>query len=287
MADMTIRSCILAARKKLTQADIDDAAFNADCMAAAILKVSNGRLPLLWCSPATPEFEKSLESMVERRCCREPLQYIIGEWSFLDFEVDVAPGALIPRPETEEVFLTAAAVIANKDFAGNFRFADVGTGSGVLGIAMARRFAGAEGFLVDISDAALNVAAANLNRYPQLCGRISLMRGDLLQTFAPASLEVVISNPPYILSDEISCLQTEVADFEPCLALDGGVNGLDLIEKLVAQAAVCLKPGGILVFEHGHGQRSELLELLGPDWSLLSAADDLAGRERYVIVTRK
>jgi release factor glutamine methyltransferase len=287
MAAQTIRACILDARKRLAQSDIDDAVFNADCMAAAILNVGNSRLPLLWDAPATAEFIGSLESMVQRRCRHEPLQYIIGEWSFLDFDVRVGPGALIPRPETEEVFLAAAGFIAKKAFADSFRFADVGTGTGILGIAMARRFRGAEGFLVDISPDALNIATANLQKFPEFCGRVALVRSDLLQAFAADSLHVIVSNPPYIVSEEVLGLQAEVACFEPHLALDGGASGLDLIEKLVDQARSCLKSGGLLVFEHGHGQRQSLMPLFENGWSLISAADDLAGRERYVVLEKK
>lgn len=283
----SVRQVILEARCQLERHGIDDAAFNADCLAARALDVSNGRLPSFWEKTAAKEFCARLADLVQRRCRHEPLQYLIGEWGFLDFEVQVGPEALIPRPETEDVFMAAAGVIDKKQFRSEFRFADVGTGTGVLGIAMVRHFAGAHGCLVDLSEKALSLAKLNTLRFPESANRLSLLRGDLLASFKDASLQVVISNPPYIVTDEVKSLQPEVSNFEPCMALDGGPTGLELIEKLLAQAAKVLVAGGLMIFEHGHGQREALKKMLNASWSLLLAGDDLSGRERYFILERK
>lgn len=286
MTASTIREHILAARQLLAGHQIEDAAFNADCLAAHVLGITNGRLPQFWNQPADDSFVVLFQQLLDRRCHNEPLQYLLGEWSFLDFDVRVGPGALIPRPETEEVFLAAAAEIARRPFADSFSFADVGTGTGILGIAMARKFAGATGFLLDISPAALQIAAANLQRFPEAAARLELRQNDLLSGFAPDSLDVVISNPPYIESAEVPVLQAEVSRFEPHLALDGGKDGLELIERLLAQAITVIRPGGLLIFEHGHGQRQNLTGLIGSCWRLIAAADDLHGCERYFILER-
>ena len=153
------------------------------------------------------------------------MQYILGEWSFLDFDVSVGSGALIPRPETEEVFMAAAKTIENTAFSDSFKFADIGTGTGILGIALARKFAGASGFLVDISSDALQVAASNLHRFPELTSRIELINADLLSAFGIQQLHVILSNPPYVNSADIAHLMPEVSKFEPHLALDGGQSG--------------------------------------------------------------
>ena len=282
----TIREQIIAARKLLTESRVEDAAFNADCLAAHVLGITNGQLPQLWNQPADDSFVRSFQQLLERRCCSEPLQYLLGEWSFLDFDVRVAPGALIPRPETEEVFMAAAAEIARRPFAANFSFADVGTGTGILAIAMARKFAGASGFMLDVSPAALQIAAANRQRFPEIAARLELRQNDLLSGFAPDSLDVVISNPPYIESAEVPILQAEVSRFEPHLALDGGKDGLELIDRLLKQAISVIKPGGLLIFEHGHGQRQRLNEMLNSHWRVIAAADDLHGCERYFILEK-
>ena len=286
MAILTVRQLILNARRELAGHQIEDAAFNADCLAARVLGVNNGSLLRFWETPATDQFCREFASLLHRRCQHEPLQYLVGEWGFLDFEVQVGPGALIPRPETEEVFLAAARAIDERPFKTGFRIADIGTGTGILGIAMARRFPGAAGFLVDLSAEALALAQGNLKKFSEIEGRLALLQGDLLSAFADASLHMIISNPPYVVSEDIPNLQPEVSKFEPEMALDGGPHGIELIEQLLVEAWRVLLPGGLLVFEHGHGQRPELLKLTASRWQLLLAGDDLCGRQRYLVLER-
>lgn len=286
----TIKQVMVGARGRLEEAGIEDAAFNVNCMAAAILGVDIGQLPLHWQKMAGADFVGRLDEMVRRRCLHEPLQYILRSWSFLDMTLVTRPGALIPRPETEEVFMAAAKAIEESLSAGripySFRFADVGTGTGALGLAMARRFAQARGLLIDISEAALEIAAENLSVYKDLYKRIDVVRSNLLEAVQPASQHVIISNPPYVNRGDIAALMPEVSEHEPLLALDGGTSGLNLIELLIVQAAEKLLPAGLLIFEHGHGQRAAIKELIGKDWSSWQVGDDLSGRERYFILTR-
>ncbi|NLF95519.1 MAG: peptide chain release factor N(5)-glutamine methyltransferase [Candidatus Riflebacteria bacterium] len=286
----TIKQVMVGARGRLEEAGIEDAAFNVNCMAAAILGVDIGQLPLHWQEMAGADFVGRLDEMVRRRCAHEPLQYILRSWSFLDMTLVTRPGALIPRPETEEVFMAAAKAIEESLSAGripySFRFADVGTGTGALGLAMARRFAQARGLLIDISEAALEIAAENLSVYKDLYKRIDVVRSNLLEAVQPASQHVIISNPPYVNRGDIAALMPEVSEHEPLLALDGGTSGLNLIELLIVQAAEKLLPAGLLIFEHGHGQRAAIKELIGKDWSSWQVGDDLSGRERYFILTR-
>ncbi|MDD3145948.1 MAG: peptide chain release factor N(5)-glutamine methyltransferase [Candidatus Riflebacteria bacterium] len=286
MSAETLRELILAARLELESHAVEDAAFNADCLAAMLLKVKNSQLHGYWQKPADADFRERFARLIERRCSHEPLQYIVGEWSFLDFDVLVGPGVLIPRPETEDVFMAAVQAISLRPFKDAFRFADVGTGSGILGIAMTRRFNGAIGAMVDLSDTALMIARQNLQRFDEIAPRLSLLRCDLLGAFAPSSLQVVISNPPYIVAGDIAGLQPEVSQYEPIMALNGGPSGIDLIEKLVRQSEQVLARGGLLVFEHGHGQRQQLMQMINSSWSLIKAGNDLGNRERYMILER-
>jgi len=286
----TVKQVMMTARGRLAAAGIDDAAFNVNCMAATILAVDIGQLPLHWQENAGADFVGRLDEMVRRRCAHEPLQYILRSWSFLDMTLVTRPGALIPRPETEEVFMAAAKAVEESISAGriphNFRFADVGTGTGALGLAMARRFVEAHGLLIDISEAALEVTAENLLVYKDVYKRAGVVRSNLLEAVRPASMHVIISNPPYVNRGDIASLMPEVSEYEPLLALDGGTSGLDLIELLIVQAAEKLLPGGLLIFEHGHGQRAAIKELIDKNWSSWQAGDDLSSRERYFILTR-
>ncbi len=287
----TIRQILTRAQARLEQAGIDDAAFNLRCMATAALGVDAGQLPLYWSEIASADFVGRLDSMVSRRCAHEPLQYILGSWGFLDMTLVTRPGVLIPRSETEEVFMAAAKAIEEAITARvlpqNFWFADVGTGSGALGIALARRFIEAQGLLIDVSAAALEIAKENLSVYSELYTRVGVVLTDLLSAVQPASMHVIISNPPYVNRGDIAALMPEVRDHEPHLALDGGTSGLDLIEHLLDQAAEKIVAGGLFIFEHGHGQRQAIRNLSdNDDWSACCVGDDLSARERWFILTR-
>ena len=280
----TVKDVINEAVAILESSNIEDAKHNANLLVARLLGVSYTRLPICWAERISEDFCQKLSLMLSRRCANEPLQYILGEWSFLDFDVNVAPGVLIPRPETEEVFLAAVDAIKAYKIPENFHFADIGTGTGILGIAMATYFPKADGCLVDISDNALAIAKSNLERYPEIISRTKLVKSDLLEAFSPDSLDIIISNPPYIDSDEVKTLMPEVVNHEPHLALDGGPGGLVLIDKLLKQAESVLKTNGLFIFEHGHGQRKEIEKLLTASWNIIKEGNDFAGNERYFVL---
>lgn len=280
----SIKELLNAAVQVLEKANIDDTKQNVNQMASKALNISYTRLPLYWQKPVSDSFLIEFDSMINRRLAHEPLQYILGEWSFLDFEVNVGEGALIPRPETEEVFLAAEKAIKAYSIRPDFHFADIGTGTGILGLAMAKNFSESIGYLVDISDKALEIAKSNLQKYSELKARLSLIKSDLLEAFKSDSLDVIISNPPYIDSEEVKSLMPEVVDYEPHLALDGGRNGLELIDKLLKQAEIVLKNKGLFIFEHGHGQRYEIKKLLLPCWKIIEEGNDFADKERYFVL---
>lgn len=282
----SLKELLFSARQELEKAGIEDSAVNSDLLAASLLKCERARLPLMWNDFPSGEFSVNFSQLVRRRCNHEPLQYILGVWPFLDFTVKTVRGALIPRPETEEVFLAAARQIESMKLPADFTFADVCTGTGILGIALARRFRLAIGWLSDISPEALTIAKENVFCLHGLSERVGIIKADLLESFSENSLDVIISNPPYINSSDMNNLMPEVKDFEPSLALHGGKDGLDLIRRLLLQASFCLKPGGLLIFEHGHGQRESIDLLLekNAEFDRLMAGDDLCGCERFFVL---
>lgn len=282
----TVKEAINKAIQTLEKAGIEDASHNANLMAAKLLAISYTKLPFYWTKPASQQFLENFSVMLERRLANEPLQYILEEWSFLDFDITALPGALIPRPETEEVFLAAVKAIKEKKTNPSFVFADIGTGTGVLGIAMAKYFPDSKGTLVDISEEALKITQINVNKFPEIKERLTLLKSDLLQDFDENSLDVIISNPPYIDSDEVKTLMPEVVNYEPHLALDGGIGGIEIINKLLIQAQKVLKPNGLFIFEHGHGQRKAITDILTAAWSIIKAGNDFAGNERYFVLLR-
>lgn len=284
MESRSIKALLNDAVQTLEKAGIEDAKLNVNLIASKILEIEYTKLPFYWNKPVADDFYNQFQKLLERRLKHEPIQYILGEWCFLDFDVNVGEGALIPRPETEEVFLAAVEAIKNNIQKQDFKFADVGTGTGILGLAMAKYFPKSIGYLVDISDKALKIAERNLLKYSELKSRLSLVNSDLLEAFNVDSLDVIISNPPYIDSQEVLELMPEVTNYEPHLALDGGKGGLVLINKLQIQASKVLKNNGLFIFEHGHGQREAIEKLLLPSWKILKEGNDFADKERFFIL---
>ena len=283
----TLHQFIIAARQKLKAAEIEDPAFNTDLIVAQLLNCNRGKLPLLWNKIPDNDFVNNFQARIERRCRHEPLQHILSTWQFLDFEIKVSKNALIPRPETEELFLGLVKTLKSQNFRSDFVFADVCTGTGILGIAISRYFKKAFGWLTDVSMPALELCRQNIE-LNSTKKNTEVLCSDLLSAFAPESIDIVISNPPYIADSEMSELMPEVRDHEPHLALNGGTKGLEIIDRLLKQGLKVLKDQGLLIFEHGHGQRNDILNIIETQtqFSILEAADDLCGKERFIILKK-
>jgi len=216
----------------------------------------------------------------------EPLQYLVGLCPWRDLELMVAPGVLIPRQETELLVDHACDALARS--CPEPLWADLGTGSGCLAIALALAQPLSSGVASDISDDALQQAARNLESHG-VAGRVQLRRGDWWQALKPwwGRLDLVVANPPYIPSALLADLDPVVRDHEPCLALDGGADGLAAIRRVVAGAGQALAPGGVLLLEHHHDQSAAVLTLL--DQAGLeqpSAHVDLEGVLRFAAARR-
>lgn len=189
---------------------------------------------------------------------QEPLQYLVGVCPWRDLQVLVAPGVLIPRQETE--CLVDLACSGGRE---PRLWADLGTGSGCLALALARAFPAAAGLAVDLSPEALAQAAANLAHH-HLQDRVTLCRGSWWDSLRPwwGLLDLALANPPYIPTALVAGLDPLVRDHEPGLALDGGVDGLDAIRAVVEGAPRALAPGGRLLIEHHHDQSEAVQQLL-------------------------
>jgi release factor glutamine methyltransferase len=225
--------------------------------------------------------------MVTRRSRREPLQQIVGSTSFCGFEIAVNRHVLVPRPETELLaeegwnFLNQVLQRGLQSPSG----LDFGTGSGCLAIALAAKCPGARLCAVELSQEAL-VLAQDSARKNGVAERIEFFHGDGFTALPPErnAFDLVVSNPPYIPSAEIACLQPEVRDFEPRSALDGGPDGLDYFRRLAREAAAFLNPGGKLMLEFGDGQSKGLQALFEKEnWIVETLRDDYNQRPRILI----
>jgi release factor glutamine methyltransferase len=215
-----------------------------------------------------------------------PLQYLVGHGYWRDFVVEVGPGVLIPRPETETmvdlaVDLWGEAKVWPDD---GLLWADLGTGSGCLALGLAQAFPGRQGLAVDVSRVALDQARHNLAR-SGLLSRVRLIEGHWWQALQPwwGRLALVLANPPYIPSAVVDQLDPVVRDHEPRLALDGGADGLACLREIVATAPLALAPGGLLLLEHHHDQSQRVLDGLAHHGLVdRQAHADLEGHQRFV-----
>jgi release factor glutamine methyltransferase len=231
-----------------------------------------------------PDFARNYHALVERRLGREPFAYIVGEQEFWGLPFKVSPAVLIPRHETE--LIVEATLELFPDPAGSLNAADLGTGSGCLAVALAIERPAARIVATDISSAALEVARDNAARHG-VAGRIQFGCADLLDGL-DGRFDLIACNPPYVAERDRRGLQPEVRDHEPDVALYGGADGCDLVERLVDGAAIHLRPGGYLLFEFGLGQDERIESLIAGTESLrlLELRRDLQGIARTAVVQR-
>jgi len=240
-------------------------------------------------------------SLVARRVSGVPTQHLTGHQEFWGLDFEVTPDVLIPRPETEHVIEatlerlgTAVGGTASLRDA-ELRIADVGTGSGCVAIALAHELPNARFVATDISAATLEVARRNASRHG-VAPRIDFVESNLLDVFLHESrapnhesrlLDAIASNPPYIGRREASTLAREVREHEPESALFAGETGTEMYAPLIVQAALLLKPDGILVLELGYNSGDHVLRLLDvPEWTDPSITNDLAGIKRVASARR-
>jgi release factor glutamine methyltransferase len=277
----TLADEISLAEKALADAGIDTARTDAEWITSHVLGRRRGSLMVNPDEAFPIERQQHFHDLVGRRARREPLAYVIGSVVFRGLELEVGPGALVPRPETE---VTAERAIARaRDRGPRPTLVDVGTGCGAIALAMAAEVPNARIFATEQMGAARGWALRNLARTGLRC---TLLPGDLMSPLHPAlggGVDVVVSNPPYIAESELQALPPEVRRFEPREALIAGPTGLEVIVELLEQVRMWLAPGGWLVVEIGETQGprvKRLLEVIGYD--AVTVTKDLAGRDRVV-----
>ena len=298
----TLHRRIQDARHRFERAGIEpaEAAIDADVLARhALGGWERGQLLVRQHDACPAGFASVFDALVRRREQREPTAYIIGRREFWNLDIEVRPGVLVPRPETELLVEEALSRLSPEGAErgrlpgppgtappARPRVADVGTGSGCIAVAIARWFPSGEVVAIDASDEALAVARVNATRH-DVSERVRFVRADLL-TGVAGPFDAVVSNPPYVPAPDIAGLQPEVREHEPLQALAGGADGLDVIRRLVPEAAAVLHPGGWLLFEFGFGQDGGVRAIIAAEarLELVEVRADLAGIPR-VAVARK
>jgi release factor glutamine methyltransferase len=249
-----------------------------------LLDVPYSYLIIHFNQPLTAEQEKGYHQLITRAQQGEPIPYIIGHAPFFDFDLYVAPGVLIPRPETEQLVELAVAWIkeqAAETAQKALKVVDVGSGSGCIAIALARQLPQLQVTAVDISPTALTIAQQNAQRLAP--NRIAFQQSDLLQAISDP-VDLIVANLPYVTSGEWQVLADGVKLHEPVLALDGGEDGLDLIRRLLPQVTTRLRPNGALFLEIGW-QQGKAAHKLAQDCfpeATIKILPDFAGHERFL-----
>lgn len=236
---------------------------------------------------ASEEVCELTESFVQRRLRGEPMPYILGQWDFYGMTLTVTPDVLIPRDDT--VVVTELAIKKAMYLEQNPRILDLCTGSGCIGLAIARRVKDARVTLGDVSAAALRVARRNVSQL-KLTGRVNCVAMDALkpaQEFL-GTYDLIVSNPPYVTTQEMEALDPSVRDFEPHLALDGGADGLDFYRAIIKNYSSALAPRGYLCFEFGMGQENAVCSLLmRGGYEILELKKDTAEITRAVLAQKR
>jgi release factor glutamine methyltransferase len=231
--------------------------------------------------PLEAEERSRFKTLVKQRIQGTPTQYLTGKQEFWSLEFQVAPGVLIPRPETEH--LVEASINVAAQFP-QLAIIDVGTGSGNVAISLKKEIPHAEVYASDISEAALEIAKRNAGNLLDGESRIVFRHGDLLQPFSGNTFDLIISNPPYVSAAEYETLSCEIREHEPKLALFAGEEGLDVYRQLIPQAHSYLNPHGYVLVEIGYGQKDSVVGIFEEHgFAIQNVIKDYAGIDRVMI----
>jgi release factor glutamine methyltransferase len=279
---MTLRELLGSAVEQLRRAGIPEAELDARILLEAVTGRNRAGIVLDADKNVARDDQNVYFDYLKRRKRREPLAYILGEQEFWSLPFTVSPDVLIPRPETE-FLLDRVLSLSRRENLEQGNILDLCCGSGVIAIVLALETA-KKVFASDISEKAMALTKCNIRRH-NLCGKVVQVVADLLTPFAEKqSFSLIVSNPPYVKSgDVLDKLQPEVADFEPHLALDGGISGLDMIKKIHSQLTGILCPGGQFFMEIGADQGTAVTSLFcSTQFKKVEILKDYAGRDRVL-----
>lgn len=296
---LLVKEILQLGERQLADAGVWDAAIDSKELYCFLMGINSSQLILEYQKTLPDSLCDEYFKIIDKRSEGVPVQHITGVQEFMGYEFNVNEKVLIPRQDTETMVEDALNIIKDNILRNekllerpkrDWDILDLCCGSGCIGISIAKECPNTKVTCSDLSKDAVEVAKGNASK---LAAKVSFVEGDLLTPFKgrfrTKKFDMIISNPPYIRSDVIPTLQREVKDHEPMMALDGGESGLDFYEKIIAEAADCLKKEGVLMLEIGHDQAEAVCGLLkaAGSYERISAYKDLAGRDRIVVAVNK
>ena len=257
---MTIKDILHIATQHLKKKEIDNPRLTAEVLLAFLLNLRREELYMNYGMKLNKKEIKDYCSLIKRRVKGEPIQYITGKKEFWSLEFFVTPSVLIPRPETEVLVENAISCLKRIK---NPYVLDLGTGSGVIAITIAKEVPGARIWASDISEEAIKVAIKNAKKHG-VFNKIQFLVGDLWEPFRHQAIKfhLIATNPPYIPEEDYNCLPQEIRDWEPRIALNGGAKGITLIKRIIKGAEFFLLHGGWILMETSPEQIQPSIELL-------------------------
>lgn len=283
---MEIKDLIRMGIKKLDRRKYSNPPLECVLLLAYLLDVDKTYIYIHNNEEVPSSVEDKYFSLIDERRKGYPIQYILKEKEFMGISFYIEEGVLIPRPDTEILVQYVLDYIDEKYKERDIKIVELGTGSGCISLSIAYYKKNVFVYSVDIDKKANAVAEENSKRL-KLPGRVKILEGDLFQGIKNMglknSVDIIVSNPPYIPEDEIFGLQDEIKKYEPLWALDGGEDGLDYYRRIIPQSKEYLKNRGILVFEMGFDQGRKIKELMEKEnFRNINILKDLQGLDRVI-----
>ena len=286
---VTINEILKEAASRIKEMGAQTPLLDAEVLLCEVLQIDRLHLIINREQIMTDSQLLAFEKYVQKRLAGVPVQYIVGRQEFMGMDFYVEEGVLIPRPDTE-ILVEAVMKWIKENHENSYviKIADIGTGSGAISVSLAKLLSNAYVYAVDLSPKALKITKLNCLKH-QVEKHMEFLLGDLLTPLREIglmhTLDVLVSNPPYIPKKDIGKLQVEVASYEPTMALDGGLDGLDFYRRLVDEGWVFLRKGGLLAFEVGHDQAKAVENLIQSSgrYKNIKIINDLAGIQRVVM----
>ena len=286
MSGATLAGALAAARRRLSEAGIADAAQDARLLIAGLLRLSSTAFVIDGARPLDPSEQALIDDALTRRAAREPVHRILGHRAFSRLDLMLSPETLEPRPDTEILVDTLVPYAQRMVAGGGCRILDLGTGTGAICLALLDLVPGTTGVGADCSAGALETARRNAD-INGVADRFEAVESDWFAAVTGA-FDIIVSNPPYIVRSVVGTLDEDVRLYDPILALDGGEDGLDAYRAIAAGASVHLRENGLVAYEIGYDQRETVTAIMRENgFARIEAAQDLGGNDRVLVFSRE